>query len=261
MSVVPTTYAFGDSETAALRLELVARLFAPTSRAFLAGSVDGRTIALAVDVGCGPGYSTRLLAETVRPHRTVGLDSSASFVELARARAADGVDFLEHDVTLVPFPAALADLAYCRFLLSHLAQPVEVLGLWATQLAPGGLLLLEEVESIRTADPVLRAYLEVVAAVVERRGGVLFVGPRLEAATVPDGLRRLTSRLVAVSCAPRDAARMFLLNMESWRDDPAAEVPGRRALARELARIADGGRSADVGWRLRQIVYEREVVR
>ena len=49
------------------------------------------------------------------------------FLELARAAARGGIAFLEHDVTAVPFPEGPADLAYCRFLMTHLADPAGAL--------------------------------------------------------------------------------------------------------------------------------------
>src|SRR5205809_779798 len=63
MRAVPdqTSYTFGDSQAAAERLALVARVFEPPSRRFLADAAAGAGLAgcdLAVDLGCGPGHST-----------------------------------------------------------------------------------------------------------------------------------------------------------------------------------------------------------
>ena len=66
-------YAFGDGPAAARRLDLLAELFEPASRTFLervAGLAGGdgpagpagRPPGVAVDVGCGPGHTTRLVA-------------------------------------------------------------------------------------------------------------------------------------------------------------------------------------------------------
>jgi trans-aconitate 2-methyltransferase len=82
-------YAFGDSGPAARRLGLLADLFEPPSRAFLA-RVAGDPVDLAVDLGCGPGHSTRLVASVVGARRTLGLDQSGSFVGRAEAEAPPG---------------------------------------------------------------------------------------------------------------------------------------------------------------------------
>ncbi|GAG40450.1 unnamed protein product, partial [marine sediment metagenome] len=67
------SYAFGDTEIAATRLGMVARVFEPASRAFLR-EVDPAARELVVDLGCGPGHTTALLAEALQCRRTVGLD-------------------------------------------------------------------------------------------------------------------------------------------------------------------------------------------
>lgn len=68
-------YAFGDSDAAACRLALVARVFESSSRAFLARACPPRPV-LAVDVGCGPGHSTRVLGEVSGARQVIGLDAS-----------------------------------------------------------------------------------------------------------------------------------------------------------------------------------------
>jgi SAM-dependent methyltransferase len=92
-------YVFADTEVAERRLALVAEVFAPMTTAFLRGAAAAAP-ELAVDLGCGPGHTTRLLASVVQSARTVGLDGSARFIEAARASAADGVEFLVHDVNI-----------------------------------------------------------------------------------------------------------------------------------------------------------------
>src|SRR5262249_61662331 len=85
---------------------------------------------LVVDLGCGPGHTTRLLASTTGATRTVGLDSSKALLARARADAPDGVAFFHHDVTDLPFPRSPADLLYARMVLSHLPRPDAVLHAW-----------------------------------------------------------------------------------------------------------------------------------
>ncbi len=57
-------YAFGDSAAAARRLGLLAELFEPAPRPFLE-RFAGRPI----DLACGPGHTTRLLASVLAPRR------------------------------------------------------------------------------------------------------------------------------------------------------------------------------------------------
>ncbi|MGH8910506.1 MAG: class I SAM-dependent methyltransferase [Egibacteraceae bacterium] len=229
-------YAFGDNAAAARRLALVARVFEPTTRAFVARAAL-RAPGLAVDVGCGPGYTTRLLAETTGAARTVGLDRSRAFLELARADAPDGIRFVEHDVTTVPFPLAPAQVVFARYVLSHLPDPEALAAKWRAQLAPGGVLLLEEVETIETTEPAFRAYLDTMAGRMRAHGGQLEIGPRL--ARIAD-----TSEIVTLRPRNADAIGMFLLNLEAQGDDGP--------LRDGLLRI--DGQARSIEWRLRQAV-------
>ncbi len=252
-------YAFGESELAALRLKTVAEVFAPASRSFLIGSVRQQP-ELALDLGCGPGYSTRLLAETLKPRRTVGLDRASAFLERAREAAGPTVTYLEHDVTVLPFPTGPAELIYCRFLLSHLPHPEALVTQWATQLRPGGSLLLEEVEWIRTDHPSFVTYLGIVAELLDHHGGRLCVGPLL--ATIPEahGLERRLCRVATLSPHPADAARMFLMNLSAWRRDGfvqsrfGAGVTER--LVADLEAVAKSVGSASISWGLRQMAFQ-----
>jgi trans-aconitate 2-methyltransferase len=252
-------YVFGDSARAARRLGLLAELFEPASRPFLE-RFAGRPVALAVDLGCGTGHTTRLLAEVLRARRTVGLDQSASFVALAAADAPPGIDFAVHDVTAVPFPCPPADLLSCRLLLSHLADPAGALAAWATQLASGGLLLVEEVDSIHTADPALAGYLEVAAAMLGARGQTLEVGRVLHRLPDPPGLARCSDGIGTLTPFAARAAAMFAQNLDVWGDQAVADGVATRPelddLAGDLVTVGDGGRPAVITWELRQLAFE-----
>jgi SAM-dependent methyltransferase len=255
------SYAFGDSELAAERLALVAQVFDAPSRSFWS-SFAPRSPALALDLGCGPGHTTRALAECVQAAETTGVDASAEFLGAAERRAGPGVRFVRHDVTLVPFPLAPAQLVVCRFLLSHLREPARVVASWAALLVPGGRLLVEEVESISSDCPVFQRYLALVAATLEGQGQALYVGPSLDRAGTPAGLLRLVSRVAEHRVATGDAARMFGMNLPALARNPTAQArEGERGLAeleQELRALTRAPAPPFVNrWGLRQLAFER----
>ena len=254
------TYLFGDTDLAARRLGVLAAAFAPSSAEFVARSAD-RPVELAADLGCGPGHTTHMLADLLDCRRVVGLDSSERFIALAGATAAGRVSFVCHDVTDLPFPIGQSDLLYCRFLLTHLPRPREILARWAEQLRPGGLLLVEEVDSIHTSNAVLAEYVDIVAAILADAGRELYLGPALADAELPLAKRRL-SRAVPAVVAANCAATMFSMNMQSWRANRFIQATySHRQLEqlagglRDLSTPGEGGRAVE--WQLRQIVYER----
>src|SRR5258708_10152850 len=119
------TSTFGDNDLAAERLRILARAFEPTSRAFLThvrASVYGAA-AHAVDLGCGPGYTTRLVHEVVAAALTTGVDRSPRFLARAALRPADDLRWVAGDVTAPPRGVTHAALLSPPLLLPPLARP------------------------------------------------------------------------------------------------------------------------------------------
>ncbi|MEP6758691.1 MAG: methyltransferase domain-containing protein [Actinomycetota bacterium] len=251
-----TRYTYGDSELAGDRLGLVARLFRPTSATFLLAAAP-RDPGLALDLGCGPGHTTTLVHETCRPGRTIGVDRSEAFTLRARRHAAPGLGFVAANVATTFLPLAEADLIFARLLLAHLPEPFAVVGRWSTTLTIGGRLLVDDLESIETEDPVFRTYLDDVAlAVIRAQGGALFVGPDLHEASDPADLTRVHDAVASFTPAPAETARVFGMNLAVLTD--RGEIPMQPALATALHAIATGQRDAEsVRWCVRQIAWQR----
>ena len=251
-------YLFGDSDVAARRLEVLARVFADSTRDFLAAARDEKR-ALAVDLGCGPGFTTHLIAETLRCDRVLGLDASPRFIELARATANDRVSFALHDVCAVPFPSAPADAIFCRFLLTHLKDLSNVVAKWARQLSRGGILMIEETDSIVTEHPNFTRYLGIIEAILASQSNALYAGPIVATLGAVTGLRTIRNQVRRLKVSNVDAARMFVMNMQAWKggDFIRANHPNAtiRDLEDELSTIAQAASSSsDIEWRLRHAI-------
>ena len=252
-------YAFGDSPVAAERLRIVAEVFEPTTRALLA-ELPQRARRRVLDLGCGPGHSTRLLSACFPGARVVGIDRSEAFVAEARAARVPAADFHLADVTAGALPGAPADVVYARFLLSHLPDTARLIDGWCAALAPAGVLVLEEPERIVTADEDFARYLALCAGLIAQRGGNLYTGPALAATPPPPVTRRIVDRIVALDVPAGRAAAMFWRNLRTWSADDfvrATCTPAEvEALARRLeARVGDGAGGV-IDWALRQVVLE-----
>ena len=249
-------YTFGDTGIAGRRLRLAAEVFQPEMESCLAQAPANPR--LAYDLGCGPGFTTRIVAGAVRPKRTVGLDSSSRFIEMARAQPMAGVEYFEHDVMRTPFPRGPGDLLFSHFLLPHLSDPMSALAAWTTQLGPEGHLLLDEVSDIWTAHPVFLRYLEMVEQVVDAGGGQLYAGKAVEQLLPTAGLAVASSRLVEHPVSTVEAAAMFRLNIASWGASPAARkilTPETiDEISNELDMLAESPSGHDIVWGMRQVV-------
>jgi 2-polyprenyl-3-methyl-5-hydroxy-6-metoxy-1,4-benzoquinol methylase len=131
------------------RLDLLARLFWPTTEALLT-----RTGAFAagrfLDVGCGIGdVASRVAARGVGA--VTGIDVNAAVVSAAVERAAGdsspvvfrtgAITELRADALRAPF-----DVVFARCVVSHLPDPADALGAMLAALTPGGSILVEDVE-------------------------------------------------------------------------------------------------------------------
>jgi SAM-dependent methyltransferase len=251
------SYTFGDSELAAARLALVAEVFKEATARFLVRLRDERQ-QLAVDLGCGPGFTTVLLDEVVAAEQVLGVDSSAAFVKEAARRLGARGEVLCADVLDLPAQVRDADLIFARFLLTHLAKPIAAVEHWLDRLSPAGVLALQEVESIRTDEPTLTRYLELQRRMLEENGNLLYVGSVIADASWEHGTV-LQDDVVCVTPPLSAAARMFAMNFESWRTRPTVTELASRLELDEIEQgltvlSADEGSDTSITWELREVV-------
>jgi trans-aconitate 2-methyltransferase len=107
-----------------------------------------------VDMGCGPGNLTVMLAERWPSATVVGVDSSAEMIEAAQARLnpesdgsihsnhAPGLSFMRDDVRYWK-PQAMPDLIVCNAVLQWVPEHRELLAEWAGWLPAGGWLAFQ----------------------------------------------------------------------------------------------------------------------
>jgi trans-aconitate 2-methyltransferase len=66
MSMSRPEYLFGDGDTAAQRLKLLASVYQESTRAFLSRAAGSARFRLVLDLGCGPGFTTHLISDALR---------------------------------------------------------------------------------------------------------------------------------------------------------------------------------------------------
>jgi ubiquinone/menaquinone biosynthesis C-methylase UbiE len=95
-----------------------------------------------LEVGCGTGVLTRVLANRVDVQSVVGVDLAPLLLEKARELAADlrDVRFVQSDARALPFEDASFDVVIFDSTLSHVPEPERALAEAARVLRPGGTL-------------------------------------------------------------------------------------------------------------------------
>ncbi|MEM7445238.1 MAG: methyltransferase domain-containing protein [Pseudomonadota bacterium] len=170
------------------RLRDQALVWAPLTDRVLkaAGLAEGMT---ALDAGCGPGEVMRLMARIVGPDGSVtgvDIDPHVGAYGIERLREEENGDFHFHAANLLDgesVPGAPFDLVYCRFLLLHMDDPVEMVRRLAALTKKGGTLVAMDyvMDTMRVApsDPVLERGMEILNGTLSAAGRPLDAGVRL----------------------------------------------------------------------------------
>ena len=128
----PAQYLKYSGERLRPALDLLARI----------GVAAPRTI---VDLGCGAGNVTRILAERWPKARVVGLDNSAAMLAKARASGVAGIDWREAELAAwagSPVPAA-ADVVFSNAALHWLDDHAGLFPRLFSAVAQGGILAVQ----------------------------------------------------------------------------------------------------------------------
>ena len=244
-------YTFGDNQEASRRLRRLAEVYEPETRDLLNAVQSvcyGRSFELALDLGCGPGWSTHLIEVTLNPKRIVGLEASEAYLAEARSSQPQ-LEFIRHDVLTIPFPVIDADFIFCRFLLTHLPSPRTALESWAHAARSGAILAIHETEALHSTHPAFSRYYEMLAQMQKHYGQELNVGAFLDDAFTGTSWRLIRSESVVLKKSARDMAQLHVTNLRTWGgNDFAVQTFDKYEMERlesDLGSIASGSEEAD----------------
>lgn len=150
-----TPYAFSnDKPTANDLLGALGQMLDPftTTRLTQAGVTQGMRC---LEVGAGAGTIAAWLADRVGPTGSV----VATDVRPQHVPSRPGLTTIKHNVVTDPLPDGPFDVIHARAVLQHLPERHEVLAKLTAALAPGGVVIVEELEAgwsravLATPDP------------------------------------------------------------------------------------------------------------
>lgn len=180
------------------RLRAQAQHWAPFTDRVLA-SAGLRTGMTTLDAGCGPGDVMRLMGRYVGPKGSVtgvDIDADVGAYGLRKVRLEEAADFHFHAADLLKgetVPGAPFDMVFCRFLLIHMDNPVEMVRRLAALTKPGGTLVAMDYVMAATMvappDPVLMRGIEIINRTLTAAGRPLDAGVRLASWFREAGLR------------------------------------------------------------------------
>jgi ubiquinone/menaquinone biosynthesis C-methylase UbiE len=112
-----------------------------------------------LEVAPGPGYFAIELAK-LGDYKITGLDISKTFVEIARANAAEAnvvVDFQRGNASDMPFPSESFDYLVCTAAFKNFTEPKRALEEMHRVLRPGGKALIIDLRSDASEDSISQA--------------------------------------------------------------------------------------------------------
>jgi cyclopropane fatty-acyl-phospholipid synthase-like methyltransferase len=226
----------------------------PTTEVFLdaAGIAPGMTC---LDAGCGAGHVTRSLAARVGPGgRVVGIERdpvklTAARTETERAGLRN-VEYREGDVATWSEPDTY-DVAYGRFIISHLRDRKGFVERLRDALRPGGLLILEDIDFTGTfcypPNAAYARYCDLYVRVIDRRGGDANVGPLMYGLCLAAGFRDVQVQVVQPTycdtCVEKEISLSTMVNIAEavLAEGLASEAEVRETIARLTAFTEDAG--------------------
>ncbi len=243
-------YAIRGGAEGAKSMRLIAPLIAADTKALLdrVGLNNGLEC---LDIGCGSGEVTLELARRVRPDGHVkGGDIDETKLTLARTEAhLQGID----NVTFSPMDASdmhesgTYDIIYARFLLTHLANPSQTLGMLYQHLRPGGSIILEDIDfngNVTFPDcPAFERYQALYCTCVKHRGGDPFIGIKLPSLLRKNHFTNVRMAAVQALGMEGDIKLIGAITMENIADallhDGLASAPEINEIITELYAFAD----------------------
>jgi ubiquinone/menaquinone biosynthesis C-methylase UbiE len=194
----------------------------PTTLALLQ-RVGIRSGMACLDVGCGSGDVTFDMARIVgATGRAVGTDIDQAKITLARQQAEDeGLGNVEFRVADSPKTEELAefDLVHARFILSHLANPLQALIRMRQALRPGGTIVVGDVDFrgyfCYPDCPALWRHVALYTEAARRKGADANIGPRLPALLVEAGFENVQINVVQLAETTGEVKVVTALTMEN----------------------------------------------
>jgi ubiquinone/menaquinone biosynthesis C-methylase UbiE len=124
----------------------------------LAANTAGQPAGTAVDLGCGRGTTTYLLAQRLPQWNISAVDLSAALLAVARSRTpGPSLAAVRADFHHLPFASASCDLAVAAFCLYHSPDPEQVIKEITRCLKPGGTFItaVKSADSYRELDHIV----------------------------------------------------------------------------------------------------------
>jgi ubiquinone/menaquinone biosynthesis C-methylase UbiE len=218
-------YAIASGAEGKSRLKILSRVMQPYTQD-LFQRLGIRTGMHCLDLGCGGGDVTFELALLVgNSGKVVGVELDEVILRLTQEDCQKlGLSNVQLKIADVLSweETEKYDLAYTRFLLTHLSQPETVIEKMKIALKPGSLIALEDLEFsghfCYPKCPAFDRYIELYQQVVQNKGGDPEIGPKLPGMLRKAGFKEINLNLVQPTFLEGEGKSMAQITMEKIRE-------------------------------------------
>jgi SAM-dependent methyltransferase len=212
------------------RLEVLGRVMWPTTSRLLeqTGLAPGMTC---LDLGCGGGDVSLQLARLVGHHgQVIGLDMDETKLDAARQNASQlalaNVQFRRSNVEDWTEESRY-DFIYCRFLLTHMTDPLRVLRQMLRATRPGGTAAVEDIDFAgyfcHPPCAGFDTYVRLYRAAAARQGADADIGPKLYTMLLDAGWGHVNVSVVQPTFAAGEGKQIAVLTLINIADSLLAE--------------------------------------
>ena len=259
-----SVYAMGRTQAERARLSQQDRVFAPHSENLFrqAGIRQGMRV---VDVGCGVGDTTTLLARIVGSDGwVIGVDHDACCLEAAERAVAEAglsnVDFQQRTLPDIDLDAPV-DAVAGRLILIHLDDPASMLTELTRYVRPGGIVTFQDITISRARSvpevPLMTRWIKWSSAGLAQAGADPDFGDRLPAVFRSAGLPH--PQAVAISIAGDADSPIPAYLAQTIRSLAPLIVARGTATAEQVARDSDLEDLTEQARRLDAMLYIQEL--
>jgi SAM-dependent methyltransferase len=211
------------------RQRLLAQFLGPFTTSVLE-KIDFPPNARCLDLGCGIGETTRLIASFLKQGGScLGVDQNPELIQAA-SQAANGlpVSFQQGDAMRLPFEDGAFDFVFTRYLLTHLPQPETNIREMLRVARPGGTVMaIEPDASSQASYPHSWAY-ERLPGLVTPLGLDVIIGRKLVALFRAAGAKHFrVEAFTAIEHGDDTVRRLWRMTVQSM----AAGIQGRNAMS------------------------------
>lgn len=218
-------YVIAGGQEGKLRLKILSRVLQSHTQHFL-HRLEITSGMRCLDLGCGGGDVTRELAALVgESGQVVGIDLDETIIKLAQGECEQlGLKNVQFKIlnAVTWEEKEEYDLAYTRFLLTHLTHPQRVIENLKMAIKPEGWIGVEDIEfSGHFCYPKCRAfdqYIELYQQVVKEKGGDPEIGPKLPGMLQKAGFKQVKLNVIQPTFIEGEGKLLAQITMEKIKE-------------------------------------------